>query len=90
MSSIRYGRVGIAAAGASGIAADVSAPHAGSQLVLAGRPSITEFSLPAAQSGPIGIAAGPDGAKWFTEDAIRSAASPYRKGPLGDALVRLG
>jgi streptogramin lyase len=34
---------------------------------IAGAQTITEFPGPTAGSGPIGIAAGPDGALWFTE-----------------------
>ena len=34
---------------------------------VAGAATITEFSLPTAFSGPLGITAGPDGALWFTE-----------------------
>src|SRR5438552_3803240 len=30
-------------------------------------PTITEYSIPTAGSGPYGIVAGPDGALWFTE-----------------------
>ena len=30
-------------------------------------PAITEFPVPTANSGPVGITAGPDGNLWFTE-----------------------
>jgi hypothetical protein len=34
--------------------------------------AITEFSVPTAGSGPYGIASGPDGALWFTENSANN------------------
>jgi hypothetical protein len=39
---------------------------------VAGAATITEFAIPTAFSGPAGIAAGPDGALWFTDFADKS------------------
>lgn len=47
----------------------VSFPALLSLAPLASAVSITEFPLPSAASAPSGIAAGPDGALWFTEPA---------------------
>ena len=45
---------------------------AGAPVARAARPSITEFAVPTAAARPYAIAAGPDGALWFTEaDADR-------------------
>lgn len=49
------------------------------------RGSITEYTIPTANSGPQGIVAGPDNAMWFTEQTtnkIEQEICRYRRSSL--------
>jgi streptogramin lyase len=49
------------------LAGSLAAVLIGFAAPVAGAVTITEFPIPTAGAGPVGIAAGPDGALWFTE-----------------------
>ena len=49
----------------------------------AGAQAIKEYPIPTPNSSPAGIAAGSDGALWFTENAVTSVGAPPGPGKVG-------